>query len=154
MGDERMGKQVGSKFRVCMDANPYLRCGRQIFITIIVVWLFLYYSATSMPSSPTSWIINNYEKSQSELLKKYPLGDPSNFTKIKYSGRTFDLTGCMGFQCNKDIEACDNTLPTSYNDVKEPPCCSHILRDMAQTFDGVMSKLGLEYFVGFGTSLG
>lgn len=59
----------------------------------------------------------------------------------------------MDFSCNEDIEICDTTLPTNY-DGTEPPCCAHILRDMARTFDEMMSKLGLEYIVGFSTLFG
>ena len=48
---------------------------------------------------------------------------------------------------------CDNYDETNYNG-PEPPCCVHILRDMARTFDETMCGLGLEYVATFGTLLG
>lgn len=60
---------------------------------------------------------------------------------------------CLNFNCSKDISHCDNISPTNY-DGPEPPCCVHILRDMAQTFDEAMCNLGLDYVTGFGSLLG
>ena len=57
------------------------------------------------------------------------------------------------FICSKDETLCDNVLPTTY-DGHNPPCCTHILRDMAHIFDKAMDELGLDYVTGFGTLLG
>ena len=59
----------------------------------------------------------------------------------------------MDFKCNKDVEVCENTSPTTYNN-PNGPCCTHILRDMLHVIDDSMATLGLDYFVGFGTLLG
>eukprot|EP00585_Thalassiosira_rotula_P013498 CAMPEP_0196132254 /NCGR_PEP_ID=MMETSP0910-20130528/1960_1 /TAXON_ID=49265 /ORGANISM="Thalassiosira rotula, Strain GSO102" /LENGTH=321 /DNA_ID=CAMNT_0041391851 /DNA_START=124 /DNA_END=1089 /DNA_ORIENTATION=+ len=115
------------------------------FMATIIIFLI------QNDSGPTPSTFTKFP--EDDLLKMYPFRDPENYTKMKSSGRTFNLAGCLDFQCNKDIDVCDNILPTNYDGTK-PPCCSHILRDMARTFDGVMSKLGLQYFLGFGTLLG
>ena len=60
---------------------------------------------------------------------------------------------CLHFKCSKDIDQCDNILPTNY-DGPELPCCVHILRDMSRVFDEAMCSLGLDYSVAFGTLLG
>ena len=60
---------------------------------------------------------------------------------------------CLFFTCSKDDTHCDNILPTNY-DGPEPPCCVHILRDMARIFDDAMCSLGLDYSSAFGTLLG
>ena len=66
---------------------------------------------------------------------------------------TEHLDQCLFFTCSKNETLCDNVLPTDY-DGPHPPCCSHILRDMARAFDEEMCRLGLDYTVGFGTLLG
>jgi hypothetical protein len=53
--------------------------------------------------------------------------------------------------CN--ITKCDNPLATNF-DGPDPPCCVHILRDIAREFDRVMCYLGLEYLPAFGMLLG
>ncbi len=60
---------------------------------------------------------------------------------------------CLFFDCNKNLDECDNSLPTNYDGPK-PPCCSHILRDMSRIFDETMCDLGLDYVTAFGTLLG
>ena len=60
---------------------------------------------------------------------------------------------CLFFTCSKDATHCDHMLPTNY-DGPEPPCCVHILRDMARIFDDAMCSLGLDYSSAFGTLLG
>ena len=82
--------------------------------------------------------------------------DVTNYTGTGYTAslpKTTTRAMCHRFACSKDETSCDNTLPTNY-DGKEPPCCTHILRDLARIFDDVMSNLGLEYAVAFGTLLG
>ena len=141
-----------------MQAKHILRI---VSMTIVLGWivneLHSGYTNTSKieVSTPDKSAVDTAVAEEDSLLKTmYPLRDLTNFTKtIKYSGRTFSKAGCIDFVCNKDIESCDNTLPTNYDDIK-PPCCTHILRDMAHTFDKVMSKLGLQYIVSFGTLLG
>ena len=90
--------------------------------------------------------------------QRYQLRDLSEYTKNGLSWfndneHYSDLSQCMDFKCNKDINVCDNTESTSYND-PDGPCCTHILRDMLRTFDDSMATLGLDYFIGFGTLLG
>jgi hypothetical protein len=60
---------------------------------------------------------------------------------------------CLRFECQKHSPACDSMDQTSYEG-DQPPCCSHVLRDMAKAFDDVMCELGLEYFAAYGTLLG
>ena len=52
-----------------------------------------------------------------------------------------------------DESTCDNIYPTNY-DGPNPPCCTHILRDLVHIFDEKMSTLNLDYVVSFGTLLG
>ena len=60
---------------------------------------------------------------------------------------------CFEFKCNTNITTCDNVKPTNYTG-PDPPCCTHILRDMARIFDKEMCRIGLDYLAGFGTLLG
>lgn len=61
---------------------------------------------------------------------------------------------CLRFECNWDVNDCDTYEETNFDGPK-PPCCTHIMRDMARVFDNIMScELGLEYFVSFGMLLG
>ena len=60
---------------------------------------------------------------------------------------------CLRFQCSKDHTRCDTLEATNY-DGPTPPCCVHILRDLAQAFDAMMCEFGLEYFVTYGMLLG
>jgi hypothetical protein len=55
-----------------------------------------------------------------------------------------DWPQCLKFQCTRDQSKCDNALATNF-DGPDPPCCVHVLRDMARQFDRVMCFLGLEY---------
>ncbi|KAL7526578.1 hypothetical protein ACHAWF_001830 [Thalassiosira exigua] len=62
---------------------------------------------------------------------------------------------CLQFTCIwHDYAACDTMAPTVYNDPDNPPCCVHILRDMAAAFDAVMRTLGFEYYANYGMLLG
>jgi len=101
----------------------------------------------------------------STTIEKYPLIDISNYpsdpiqTSINrpsswYNDKYLDMSQCIDFQCSSDIELCDNTQRTNYADDGGPPCCTHILRDMLRTFDGIMATIGIDYFIGFGTLLG
>lgn len=60
----------------------------------------------------------------------------------------------MRYRCITDENRCDNNNPTNYDNTTTPPCCVHILRDIAQWFDSVMCTMGLEYFSTCGTLLG
>ena len=89
----------------------------------------------------------------------YPLRDLSYYPNESlefwyHNNEQFsDLSQCMDFKCNTDVEVCDNTSPTTYNN-PNGPCCTHILRDMLHVIDDSMATLGLDYFIGFGTLLG
>jgi hypothetical protein len=92
-----------------------------------------------------------------DLEEKCELRDLSNYTR-GYIHRTklprkMALADCLRFNCTKNVETCDNMLPTNY-DGSDPPCCTHILRDMSRVFDNAMCSLGLDYTVVFGTLLG
>jgi len=61
---------------------------------------------------------------------------------------------CLQYKCEREnYEQCDTVLPTNY-DGPDPPCCVHILRDMAKAFDDAMCELGFEYFASYGMLLG
>lgn len=82
---------------------------------------------------------------------RYPAADESlGRQNSKYEA-------CLRFECDwTDHDRCDAmTGPTTYDDPSgRPPCCVHILRDMARAFDDAMCSLGLEYFAMYGTLLG
>lgn len=81
----------------------------------------------------------------------YPIEDES-------SGRqNSKYDSCLEFKCDWNSTTnthCDTFGPTIYNDPTKPPCCVHILRDMAAAFDAVMCNLGFEYFSSYGMLLG
>jgi len=69
---------------------------------------------------------------------------------------SLDQSKCIDFACIKTEAECGGHKalePTNY-DGELPPCCSHILRDMAKIFDDTMQDLRLDYSAGFGTLLG
>lgn len=90
-------------------------------------------------------------------VSSYP-GGPGGKAGFEWFADQFsDMSQCIDFKCSKDIDFCDNTSPTDYDGyggLGFAPCCTHILRDILTVFDGTMSELGLDYFVGFGTLLG
>jgi hypothetical protein len=84
--------------------------------------------------------------------------DLSNYTAAPVrnrnkGGKTERYAHCLRFQCMDNISKCDNPNATNF-DGPDPPCCVHILRDMAREFDRVMCYLGLEYLPAFGMLLG
>ena len=108
----------------------------------------------------SSDIISSSLVDEEELIEPQPyqLRELSKYTKNGLSWyhnneHYSDMSQCMDFKCNKNVEECDNTESTTYID-PDGPCCTHILRDMLRTFDDSMSTLGLDYFIGFGTLLG
>ena len=87
------------------------------------------------------------------LSRVPPLRDLSKVTSYKRPPKTTaDYPGCLQFRCQKS-DWCDTVAPTTY-DGTEPPCCVHILRDMAREFDRVMWYLGLQYVPAYGMLLG
>jgi hypothetical protein len=64
--------------------------------------------------------------------------------------------GCMRFMCSKATSAhCqDHRAETVYDHPTNPPCCTHILRDMIRVTDEALGSLNLEYFAAYGTLLG
>eukprot|EP00985_Skeletonema_marinoi_P026369 scaffold20416_cov73-Skeletonema_marinoi.AAC.1 len=97
-----------------------------------------------------------------EQLPKCPLRDLSFFKSEQIGKQYFDAvpktldgsgSNCLFFECNQDINECDNADPTNY-DGQKPPCCTHVLRDMNRIFDEEMCSLGLDYFAAFGSLLG
>jgi UDP-sugar transporter A1/2/3 len=85
------------------------------------------------------------------------LRDLSNYTEWKKpfdeGSRESKWAHCLRFQCMNNQSLCDNFAPTNFAG-PDPPCCVHILRDMAREFDRAMCHLGLEYFPAFGMLLG
>lgn len=85
------------------------------------------------------------------------LRDVSQYTEYKRwedkGSRQEKWAHCLRFECLSDEAKCDNTASTNFLG-PEPPCCVHILRDMAREFDRAMCYLGLEYFPAFGMLLG
>jgi UDP-sugar transporter A1/2/3 len=88
------------------------------------------------------------------------LRDLSNYTERSVrplrknkGNHTVNFAHCLRFQCMRDASKCDNPLATNF-DGPDPPCCVHILRDMAREFDRVMCYLGLEYLPAYGMLLG
>lgn len=110
---------------------------------------------------------------------KYSIEKMGYLYKTRSSGLVkhyLNESKCLDFTCThtrKDPEECGVTIthgeynnnvydfpstsllwkPTSY-DGDKPPCCSHIIRDMAKMFDATMQDLRLDYSVGFGSLLG
>lgn len=81
----------------------------------------------------------------------YPIEDES------YGRQNSKYDSCLEFKCDWNATSnthCDSFGATIYNDPTYPPCCVHILRDMAAAFDAVMCKLGFEYFSSYGMLLG
>ena len=82
---------------------------------------------------------------------RYPIDNPSTGRQnSKYDS-------CLQFKCDWNSTTnshCDSFGPTIYDDASKPPCCVHILRDMAAAFDAAMCKLGFEYFSSYGMLLG
>jgi len=110
---------------------------------------------------------NSNKNSNIELVQRHDLPRPAatqacklrdhkryNAFELNIKGPNSTITAnCLSFNCTKNTIKCDNTLPTNY-DGSEPPCCTHILRDMARTFDDAMCSLGFDYTASFGTLLG
>jgi hypothetical protein len=95
-----------------------------------------------------------------EELPKCPLRNLSEFSPkavgqkfLRGVPKTLEGSNCLFFDCNQDINECDNENATNYDGPKNP-CCTHIIRDMSRIFDEEMCRLGLDYVVGFGSLLG
>mmetsp|Transcript_27303 Transcript_27303/g.41042 ORF Transcript_27303/g.41042 Transcript_27303/m.41042 type:complete len:334 (-) Transcript_27303:189-1190(-) len=97
-----------------------------------------------------------------EQLPKCPLRNLAAFKNGRVGRKYFDAvpktldglgSNCLFFECNQDIDECDNADSTTY-DGQKPPCCTHVLRDMNRIFDEEMCSLGLDYFAAFGSLLG
>jgi len=95
------------------------------------------------------------DNSNIEHACKFRNYEKYNELELNIKGPNSTITAnCLSFNCTKNnIQLCDNTRPTNY-DGSEPPCCTHILRDMARVFDDAMCDLGLDYVSSFGALLG
>ena len=92
----------------------------------------------------------------SRILPKYALRDISSYPMVhdKKSYTHYNsIKPCLPYKCTNNSTICDTMEATDYL-TSNPPCCVHILRDMAKTFDDEMVRLGLDYAAGFGTLLG
>ena len=80
------------------------------------------------------------------------------FPPISSKRRIDRYDGCLRYECSRhNTSTCtDETLfaDTNYDDPEQPPCYTHILRDMIQVVDTIMCDLELEYFAAYGTLLG
>ena len=94
-------------------------------------------------------------KNQISTCKKVQVKVVSNQPPIDHNQieTSIHKAGCLFFQCEKNATLCDNSNPTNYNGDK-PPCCVHILRDIAREFDAEMCRIGVDYIATFGTLLG
>jgi hypothetical protein len=102
--------------------------------------------STSPSASPSA-------QPRSSPLQECMLRDISNQKSLGRMNTQKHWPHCLRFQCMRDASKCDNTLATNF-DGPDPPCCVHILRDMARQFDRVMCYLGLEYLPALGMLLG
>jgi hypothetical protein len=152
------------------------RCSRMWLLPVIlalfvmlVVNIALSSAAISITKEPTQeymeFMEHPVEKFANISITKQPpqecmLRDISNYTegsvrplRENVGTKTARYAHCLRFQCMHNISKCDNPLATNF-DGPDPPCCVHILRDMAREFDRVMCYLGLEYIPAFGMLLG
>jgi len=60
---------------------------------------------------------------------------------------------CSAFKCDWNIENCHPKEPTNYRGVN-PPCCTHLLRDMLVQFVTFLENHDIEYMLTYGTLLG
>jgi hypothetical protein len=136
---------------------------------VVVVNIGLSNTAISIAKEPTQEYMESMDHpvenfANIPITKEPPqecmLRDLSNYTEgslrplRKNKGtKTARYAHCLRFQCNRNISKCDNPLATNF-DGPDPPCCVHILRDIAREFDRVMCYLGLEYIPAFGMLLG
>lgn len=125
-------------------------------ISVLVGLLVLYHA-----NSPDLRQFHNVY-SVKTLTEQCPLRNLSDYSASsigdvhKVLPTKMEEANCLYYDCtydHKTTNECDSTLPTNY-DGPNPPCCTHILRDMARTFDDHMCSLGLDYSVAFGTLLG
>jgi len=96
--------------------------------------------------------LGSEEKSDAEChnMRNISAYNASKFTRPT---KKSNWKQCLRFQCSWNVTSCDNTGPTNF-DGPDPPCCVHVMRDMANQFDRVMCHLGLEYFPSYGMLLG
>jgi len=60
---------------------------------------------------------------------------------------------CSAFKCDWNIENCHPKDPTNYRG-DNPPCCTHLLRDMLVQFVTFLEEHNIEYMLTYGTLLG
>lgn len=143
-----------------------------VVFTALLIWFFCLHDLNSQ-----LWNVSDHKDHPNKVAIRHPyqplsqekcrpLRDVSNYSTstVQYSidnpssGRqNSKYQSCLQFKCDWNSTAnthCDSFGPTIYTDPSNPPCCVHILRDMAAAFDAVMCKLGFEYFSSFGMLLG
>jgi len=147
-----------------VDQAPVLKKKKQVFRSseqILQKYALLEEQAQELKKKKQAQQIQKYallaEKAQ-ELKKKKQVfrTNSQQIQKPAVVVLTTNLKDakCAVFKCTNNVAKCDNILPTNYDDGTEPPCCVHVLRDMARVFDDEMSRLGLDYTATFGTLLG
>ena len=83
---------------------------------------------------------------QSTVAVRLPLRDETQRDNSKYDA-------CLQYECARGDRCRDGAAPARY-DGDDPPCCLHVLRDMAAAFEAAMCELGLEYFAAYGMLIG
>lgn len=152
---------------------------KTIIIATLLLYMLVHVGLSRIYSGSTAYIAPNHDEDVAHLKMNLQLQFPKvtrtlSFTPSNQKCKPRDLSpyahgkasikhdeishsmyeaNCMRFRCSTNIKKCDNTLPTDYSG-PEPPCCVHILRDMAQIFDEEMCRIGLDYSAAFGTLLG
>ena len=138
-----------------------LQVWKYVCLASLLIWFYILHKITDQLNDQLTSRQPYQHASQQECR---PLRDVSQYSTstVHYSqndpssGRdNSKYDSCLEFKCDwNSTTHCDSFGPTVYNDPTKPPCCVHILRDMAAAFDEVMCKLGFEYFSSYGMLLG
>lgn len=108
-------------------------------------------------STPLSEVADPHSTSR-KLSPFQFIGPYDNRNNKKARAARYD--GCMRYECAKGGEAhCQggedhHQAETDYDHPTNPPCCTHILRDMIRLIDEAFVSLDVKYFAAYGTLLG
>lgn len=148
-------------FSVARSLSP-LRVGLCAYLSLFIfLCLFFHNSKVRTTEIVSNIHLHTYERVSSQ--RQCRNRDVSSYSNSTVQHPIKDATddgqrwnSCLQYRCdwNTNHTHCDSFGPTIYNDPFNPPCCVHILRDMAAAFDAVMCKLGFEYFSSYGMLLG
>lgn len=146
-------RRVEQLLRQTLASRP-----RRFIVFVLVLWVALYASngtglhdVTALEEGDLTNM--NLPSDGSKCATPRDLSKHTRVHKpVKHVYRSY-WPQCFRFQCLTNEAQCDNTDQTNFNG-PEPPCCIHILRDMAREFDRICCHLGLEYFPSYGMLLG